>query len=110
VYQQAHVVCLPSAYREGVPKTLIEAAATGRAIVTTDTPGCREVVEHGRNGLLVPVHSVPALADAIQTLVENKELRQKMGRAGRLVAEGDFKLQNVLAAILNLYGIQSTQC
>jgi glycosyltransferase involved in cell wall biosynthesis len=107
VFQQAHIVCLPSAYREGVPKTLIEAAATGRAIVTTDTAGCREVVEHGRNGLLVPVHSVKALAEAIQTLVENRELRQQMGRVGRQVVESDFKLQNVLAAIMKIYRIET---
>ena len=105
VYRQAHIVCLPSYYREGVPKTLIEAAASGRPIVTTDSIGCREVVQHGINGLLVPVHSVRELADAIQVLIEDKKLRQQMGLEGRRVAEGDFKLQNVLAAIMAVYGI-----
>ena len=108
VYRQAHIVCLPS-YREGVPKTLIEAAASGRPIVTTDSPGCREVVQHGINGLLVPVHSVRELADAIHVLIEDKKLRQQMGLEGRRVAEGDFKLQNVLAAILAVYGIDQNK-
>jgi glycosyltransferase involved in cell wall biosynthesis len=105
VYRQTHIVCLPSTYREGVPKTLIEAAASGRPIITTDTPGCREVVQHGQNGLLVPMHSIGELANAIQILVEDKNMRQKMGLEGRRVAEGDFKLQNVLAAILAVYDI-----
>ena len=105
VYQQAHIVCLPS-YREGVPKTLIEAAAAGRPIITTDTPGCRDVVQHGRNGLLVPARSVPELADALLVLIQDKDLRQKMGVEGHSIAENDFKLQNVLAAILALYGIK----
>ena len=109
VYHQAHIVCLPS-YREGVPKTLIEAAASGRPIVTTDTYGCREVVQNGKNGLLVPVRSVCELADALQVLIENKELRQQMGLEGRRVAEGDFKLQNVLTAILGVYGIDQNNC
>lgn len=106
VYQQAHIVCLPSTYREGVPKTLIEAAASGRSIITTDTPGCREVVQHGRNGLLVAMHSVNELAEAIQRLVEDKNLRQKMGQEGRRIAESEFTLQDVIAAILNLYGLE----
>jgi glycosyltransferase involved in cell wall biosynthesis len=64
VYAQTAIVCLPS-YREGVPKTLIEAAACGLPIVTSDVPGCREVVRHGENGLLVPVRDAGALARAL---------------------------------------------
>lgn len=66
-FSQAHVVCLPS-YREGLPKVLLEAAACGRPIITTDTPGCREIVQHGENGYLVPVRAVTELADAWSTL------------------------------------------
>jgi glycosyltransferase involved in cell wall biosynthesis len=103
VYKQANIVCLPS-YREGVPKSLIEAAAVGRAIVTTDTPGCRDVVQNGINGFLVPVRSTKELADALQVLILDKTLRQKMGQEGHLIAERDFNLQNVLASILAVYG------
>jgi glycosyltransferase involved in cell wall biosynthesis len=60
VYQAAHIVCLPS-YREGLPKALLEAAASGRPIVATDVPGCREIVRHDENGLLVPARDAKAL-------------------------------------------------
>lgn len=104
VLAQAHVVCLPSAYGEGVPKVLLEAAASGRPIVTTDTPGCREVVRQGENGLLVPVRSPVELADALQRLIENPELRQKMGARGREIAVNEFALGKVVSETINLYG------
>ena len=97
-----HVVCLPS-YREGLPKSLIEAAAAGRAIVTTDVPGCREVVRHGDNGLLVPPHDATALADAIERVVGHKALRDEMGKRGRLRAEQRFGIDAVVRQILVLY-------
>ncbi len=103
VYKQSNIVCLPS-YREGVPKSLIEAAAVGRAIVTTDTPGCRDVVQDGINGLLVPVRTTTELADALQILILDKSLRQKMGQEGHLIAARDFNLQKVLASIMAVYG------
>ena len=99
----AHVVCLPSAYGEGVPKVLLEAAACGRPIVTTDSPGCREVVLHGDNGLLVPVRSTVELADALQVLIENPELRQKMGARGREIAVKEFALEKVVAETIAVY-------
>lgn len=99
----AHVVCLPSAYGEGVPKVLLEAAACGRPIVTTDSPGCREVVRHGDNGLLIPVRSTVELADALQLLIENPELRQKMGARGREIAVTEFALEKVVAETIALY-------
>ncbi|UXY14473.1 glycosyltransferase family 4 protein [Chitiniphilus purpureus] len=79
---QSTLVCLPS-YREGLPKSLLEAASCARAIVTTDVPGCREVVEDGVNGLLVPVRSVRPLADAIERLLQDSALRQRMAEQGR---------------------------
>lgn len=103
VLAQAHVVCLPSAYGEGVPKVLLEAAACGRPIVTTDTPGCREVVRHGENGLLVPVRTTVELADALQCLIENSELRKKMGARGRESAANEFALEKVVAETIALY-------
>ncbi|MGM2743215.1 glycosyltransferase, partial [Bacillus cereus group sp. Bce013] len=80
-YAAANIVCLPS-YREGLPKSLVEAAACGRAVVTTDVPGCRDAITPDVTGLLVPVKDAVALADAIQRLIEDCELRNNMGQAG----------------------------
>ncbi|WP_287962908.1 glycosyltransferase, partial [Alcanivorax sp.] len=98
----AHLVCLPS-YREGLPKVLIEAAASGRAIVTCDVPGCREVVAHDENGLLVPARDAAALADAIRTLLEDPARRRRLGEAGRMRAERLFGQQRVNEETLALY-------
>jgi glycosyltransferase involved in cell wall biosynthesis len=82
VLPRAAIVCLPS-YREGLPKVLIEAAACGLPIVTTDVPGCRDVVQHYVNGMLVPARDVEVLALTIKLLLENPDLRERMGEAGR---------------------------
>lgn len=102
VYQQATLVALPS-YREGVPKTLIEAAACGRAIVTTDVPGCREIVRQNENGRLVPAQDAKALANAIQELLENPALRQKMAENGRRIAVNEFDVLKVIRSTLEFY-------
>jgi glycosyltransferase involved in cell wall biosynthesis len=102
VFARAHIVCLPS-YREGLPKVLIEAAACGRAIVTTDTPGCKEIVRHGENGLLVPVRDSKALADALQIMIENPALRVKMGARGREIAVAEFSQEQVIKETLSVY-------
>jgi len=102
VMRAVHVVCLPS-YREGLPKVLIEAAASARPIVTTDTPGCREVVTDGDNGLLVPTRDVEPLAVALERLMTDSALRQKMGRRGRERAEAEFGIQRVIDRTLRLY-------
>ncbi len=98
----AHVVCMPS-YREGLPRVLIEAASIGRAIVTTDVPGCREVVRHGDNGLLVPVRNAPALAGALRTLIADATLRRTMGARGRERAMAEFSLERFVAESLQVY-------
>lgn len=103
VFARAHIVCLPS-YREGLPKVLIEAAACGRAIVTSDVPGCREIVEHGRTGLVVPVRDGGALAEAIETLARDGELRRSMAGQGRELAVQEFSVQKVLEETLAVYG------
>lgn len=100
---QSHIICLPSYYGEGVPKILIEAAACGRAIITTDTPGCREIVRNGENGLLVPIKDSPKLADAIKKLIEDDHLRQKMGKRGRQIVENEFSLEKINTETLSLY-------
>ena len=96
------MVCLPS-YREGLPKALIEACAAGRAIVATDVPGCREVVTHELNGLLVRPRDTGALADALQRLLGDPRLRTKMGMAGRRKAEAEFDVAAVVRATLDVY-------
>lgn len=102
VMNECHIVCLPS-YREGVPKALLEAAASGRPIVTTDAPGCRDVVTHEENGLLVPVGDAPALAAAIERLVLDSALRRIMGSRSRERAETEFPVDSVVRAHMAIY-------
>jgi glycosyltransferase involved in cell wall biosynthesis len=104
VYARSHVVCLPSYYGEGVPRALIEAAACGRPIVTADTPGCREVVRHGVNGLLVPPRTAAPLADALRQLLVDPTRRTAMGRRGRELAVAEFSVEHVVEATLKVYG------
>lgn len=103
VFAESHIVCLPSAYSEGVPKVLIEAAACGRPIVTTDAPGCREIVQDGLNGFLVPLRDTTAVAEALRKLIHSPELRRKMGARGRKLVERDFSLDKVNSETLALY-------
>jgi glycosyltransferase involved in cell wall biosynthesis len=86
----AHIACQPSSYREGLPKSALEAMASGRPLIATDIPGCREAVVDGQTGLLVAPRNPAALAAAIQRLIENPELRTRMGAAARLRAEQKF--------------------
>lgn len=102
VFAQAHIVCLPS-YREGLPKVLIEAAACGRPIVATDVPGCREIVRHNENGLLIPAKDPQALAVALNRLLNNAELRESMGKRGRAMVEAEFSTEYVVEQTLQLY-------
>lgn len=101
-YAQAHIVTLPS-YREGLPKSLIEAAACGRPVVTTDVPGCRDAIEPGTSGVLVPPRDARALAAAVAALAEDEALLTRMGDAGRALAERDFGLDRIVRAHLDVY-------
>ncbi len=101
-WRSAHIAVLPS-YREGLPKSLLEAAACGRPIVTTDTSGCKEVVDDGINGFLVPVRDIQALAEALEKLILDGQLRQKMGAAGRRKVEQEFSDAIVLKQTLEIY-------
>lgn len=96
LYAQVHIVCLPS-YREGLPKALIEAAACGRPVVTTDVPGCREVLIDGETGLLVPARDTAALVAALKRLIEDPGLRLRMGNAGRRYVATRFSTAQVIA-------------
>jgi len=102
LYSESHIVCLPS-YREGLPKSLIEAAAASRAIVTTDVPGCRDAIIANKTGLLVPVKNPKKLADAIQYLLEHPQERIAMGKAGRILAENQFSIEKIVKNHLDIY-------
>ena len=103
VLAQAHVVCLPSFYGEGVPKSLIEAAASGRPIVTTNMPGCREIVQNEENGLLVRPRDVDSLVTALRRLIEDGDLRKRFGTRGREIAMAGFSIEQVVAETLAVY-------
>ena len=103
VLSQSHIVCLPSGYGEGIPVCLLEGASAGRALIATDAPGCREVVRHGWNGLLVPVNDAPALAMAIETLAKDAELRKRMGANGRRLVVERFTDRIVHSEIFAVY-------
>jgi glycosyltransferase involved in cell wall biosynthesis len=103
VFAQMHIVCSPSYYREGVPKVLIEAAACERPIVTTDMPGCREIVRDGVNGLLVPPEDSQALASALSELLENAKRRQEMGAQGREIVRQEFSVEQVVSETMTVY-------
>lgn len=102
IFAKCHIVCLPS-YREGLPKSLVEAAACGRPIITTDTPGCREVVRDGENGLLVPVKNVQVLAIALAKLIQEPKLCEVYGKMGRQRAESIFGSDSIIQATLAMY-------
>lgn len=106
LYAASHIAVLPS-YREGLPKSLIEAAACARAVVTTDVPGCRDAIDPGKTGLLVPVRDPQALADAIARLADDQALRQAMGTAGRALAEREFNIERVARLHVELYDMLS---
>lgn len=101
--QQSHVFAFPSYYMEGLPKSLIEACAVGRPIVTTNHVGCKDVVTDGVNGYLVPVKDVPSLAEKLKVLIDNRELRMEMGKASRRIAEENFSLEEVIDKHLTIY-------
>lgn len=103
IIQSSAIVVLPSYYREGVPKILLEAAATGRPIITTNLPGCREVVEHNVNGLLIEAQNPQQLADAIVLLLNDKDKRIKFGKAGHEKASSEFDVVSVVRRTLDVY-------
>ena len=90
--REATIFCLPTRYGEGVPRSLLEAAATGLGLVATDTPGCREVIRHRETGLLVPPGNQRALEDAVAELLADPSLRARLGAAARALVEREFAL------------------
>lgn len=103
-FKQANIVCLPSHGGEGVPQVLLEAAACARTIVTTDVPGCRDVVRHDYNGKIVQPRDAMALAQAIRGLLDDPAVRKQMGAYSRKIALEQFSQTLVLNQIMSLYG------
>lgn len=108
--REIDVMVLPSFYREGVPRSLIEAAAAGLPIITTDTPGCRDVVEDGVNGFLVPVRNSGALVDALRKVLDDPALAARMGAAGRTKALAKFDEQLVFDRTVDVYRELVSEC
>jgi len=101
--KQSHIMAFPSWYREGLPKSVIEAEAIGRPIVTTDSVGCRDTVIDGKNGFMIPIKDPDALASALKKLIDNPELRQTMGKNAREFAVSKFDINDVVKVHLDIY-------
>jgi glycosyltransferase involved in cell wall biosynthesis len=102
VYEKSHIAVLPS-YREGLPKSLLEAAACGRPIVTTRVPGCQEVIKEGVTGLLVPPRAPQELADTLRSLISQPDLWASMGKAGRHYVEEAFIQEIIYKKTIDIY-------
>ena len=103
LFSKSNIVIFPSSYREGLPKVLVEAAACGRAVITTDAPGSRDAIIPDKTGLLVPVRNAVAVADAAEYLINNPEIRKAFGKAGREFAEQVFDIENIVEEHLKIY-------
>lgn len=101
--KRSHIVAFPSYYMEGLPKSLIEADAIGRPIITSNSVGCKETVVDGENGFLIKPKDVDALTEKLDLLIGNSELRQEMGKASRRYAEKYFDIEIVKERHLNIY-------
>jgi glycosyltransferase involved in cell wall biosynthesis len=102
LWASAHIAVLPS-HREGLPLSLLEAAACGRPLIATDVPGCRAIIRPGINGSLVPLGDADALADAIDRLAADAALRHKFGQASRELAENEFSAARIARDLMLLY-------
>lgn len=102
LWQDADIAVLPS-YREGLPKTLLEAAAAGKPLIATDVPGCREICIDGVNGLLIPPREIEVLSIALEKLTSNPTLREEMGIKSRQIVEEELSLKEVNKSTINIY-------
>jgi glycosyltransferase involved in cell wall biosynthesis len=102
ILRQAAVFCLPTFYREGIPRVLMEAGASGIPCVTTNTAGCRDIIRHGETGLLVPPRDVAALADALATLITDDGMRRRLGSRAREHVLAYFTMDRLIAGVLRI--------
>jgi glycosyltransferase involved in cell wall biosynthesis len=103
VWRRAEICVFPALTRQGVPRTLLEAAACGRALIVTDVPGIRDFVRDGIEGILVPPHDAPALSEALERLARDAELRERMGHAARLRVLQGFTEAQVRETLRGVY-------
>tara|TARA_R110002072_G_scaffold1598_8_gene13683 strand:+ start:7840 stop:8856 length:1017 start_codon:yes stop_codon:yes gene_type:complete len=103
VFLEASIVCLPTYYGEGLPKVLIESAACGIPIITTDMPGCNDIVVHGHNGVIIEPRSTQSLIDSLNFLLDDDELRKRMGENGRSLVLENFSEAQCSLATLSVY-------
>lgn len=101
--EESHIMAFPSYYREGVPKSLIEASAIGRPIITCNSTGCRDVVDDNVNGILIEPKNISQLSKALKKLIDDKQLRIRMGKASRKKAEKEFSIEKVVDTHLRIY-------
>ena len=106
--EDASVYVLPSFYREGTPRSVLEAMSMGRPIITTDSPGCRETVEDGVNGFLIPTNDITALAAAMEKFILCPELISKMGQESRKIAENKYDVHKVNDIIIKAIRLERT--
>ncbi|MAJ22877.1 MAG: hypothetical protein CBC24_03410 [Candidatus Pelagibacter sp. TMED64] len=102
IFMRSSIVCLPS-YREGMPKSLLEAAAAGKPVITTDVTGCREAILAGVTGELVPVKNISKLVESLSKLIENRSLCEEYGKEGKLMAKEKFDIKNIVSKTFSLY-------
>lgn len=101
--EKSHIMAFPSYYREGVPKSLIEASAIGRPIITCNSIGCKDVVTDGENGFLIEPKNIDQLVESLKRLISNKSLRIRMGQSARKHAENEFDINTVINTHLKIY-------
>jgi glycosyltransferase involved in cell wall biosynthesis len=104
-YAMSSVFVLPTAYREGTPRVILEALASARAIITTFTPGCKETVKDGVNGFFVPIHNPTAIADKISYFIENPKAIESMGRESLLLCKRKYEVSIINNEMLSIMGI-----
>ena len=103
ILAESHIFILPSYYAEGIPKVLLEAAASGCAVITTEHPGCRDAIIPRKTGMLIPPRDVSSLINTLVNMVSDRDLIESMGKAGRLMAEQKFCVSKVIENHYALY-------
>ncbi len=106
----SNIVVLPSYYKEGIPKILLEAGAMEKPLIATDVSGCKEVVRNNENGFLIEPKNSQQLAERIEILIKNKDLREKFGKKSREIVEKEFNVEKIVKEIIESYNIKKSKC